>query len=168
MQLLPSPSLTSGTCLGRLDQQTEVGDVGEAHRARQPGGEFVRTADRLAVGVSRLTRPDSFHAGSCNSEREDWVRFRLFDVGVAFAFEDSAQLARVCFWKPCWVSVPWPQRPSDLSNNRADHFSPRLLSFYNRLSDPDTRFSHHALLFRKYKSFLLLWAAGRSDYIFFL
>lgn len=73
---------------------------------RQPGGRTVGTADRLAVGVSQLTRPDSFHAGSCDSEREDWVRFSLFDVGVAFVFEDSARIARVCFCKPRWVSVP--------------------------------------------------------------
>lgn len=73
---------------------------------RQPGGRTVRTADRLAVVVSQLTRPDSFHAGSCDSEREDWVRFRLFDVRVAFVFEDSARIARVCFCKPWSVSVP--------------------------------------------------------------
>lgn len=123
MQLLASPSLTSGTGFSRLDDQTEVRDVGQADRVRQPGGQFVRTADRLAVGVSQLTRPDSFHAGSCDSEREDWVRFRLFDVGVALVFEDSAQLARVCFSKPCWVSVPLPQSPSDLSNNWCWPFS---------------------------------------------
>lgn len=73
---------------------------------RQPGGQAVRTADRLAGDVSQLTRPDSFHAGSCDSEREDWVRFRLFDVGVVFVFEDSAPFAPVCFCKPSWVSVP--------------------------------------------------------------
>lgn len=73
---------------------------------RQPGGRTVTTADRLAVAVSQLTRPDSFHAGSCDSEREDWVRFRLFEVRVALVFEDSAGIAHVCFCKPCWVSVP--------------------------------------------------------------
>lgn len=73
---------------------------------RQSGGRTVGTADRLAVGVSPLTRPDSFHAGSCDSEREDRVRFRLFDVGVPLVFEGPARSARVCFFKPCCVSLP--------------------------------------------------------------
>lgn len=43
--------------------------MGRAERVRQPGGARGRPADRLAVGVSGLTRPDSFHAGSCDGER---------------------------------------------------------------------------------------------------
>lgn len=74
------------------------------HRAAD--SQTVGTADRLAVGVSPLTRPDSFHAGSCDSEREDWVRFRMFDVGVALAFEGTARFASVCFFKPCCVRLP--------------------------------------------------------------
>lgn len=66
----------------------------------------VGTADRLAVGVSPLTRPDSFHGGSCGSEREDGVRVRPFDVGVALAFEATARFASVCFFKPCCVRLP--------------------------------------------------------------
>lgn len=134
---------------------------------RQPGGGFVRTADRLAVGVSQLTRPDSFHAGSRGSQRQDQVRFRLFDVAVAFVFEGGAQLARVCFWKPVGSTRLSRRRCLILPITDADHVSPRLLSFYTLLSDPNTRFSHQPLLVRKYKSFLILWAAGRSDDIFF-
>lgn len=73
---------------------------------RQPGGQTVGTADRLAVGVSPLMRSDSFHAGSCDSEREDRVRFRLFDVGVVFAFEVTAHFASVCFFKLCCARLP--------------------------------------------------------------
>ena len=89
------------------DSQTEGWDVRQkaAQTSRQSGGQTVGTADRLAVGFSLLTRPDSFHAGSCDSEREDWVRFRLFDVGVALAFEGTAHFACVCFFKPCCVRL---------------------------------------------------------------
>ncbi len=74
----------------------------EQPTVRQRGGQTGGTADRLAVGVSPLTRPDSFHAGSCSSEREDRLRFRLFDVGVALAFEGTAHSASVCF---CCISL---------------------------------------------------------------
>ena len=60
----------------------------------------VGTADKLAVGVSPLTRPDSFHADSCNGEREDRVRLRVFDVGVVLVFEGTAYFASVCSFKP--------------------------------------------------------------------
>lgn len=53
------------------------------------------TADRLAVGVPPLTRPDSFHAGSCDSESEDRVRLKAFDVGVALEFEVTAHFSSV-------------------------------------------------------------------------
>lgn len=65
---------------------------------RPPDSQTVGTADRLAVGVSPLTRPDSFHAGSCHCEREDWVRLGAFDVGVALVFEVAAHFAPVCFF----------------------------------------------------------------------
>lgn len=54
---------------------------------RPADSQTVGPADRLAVGVSPLTRPDSFHAGSCGSEREDRTRSRPFDVRVALVFE---------------------------------------------------------------------------------
>lgn len=47
---------------------------------RLSGGGAAGPADRLAVGVSALTKPDSFHAGSCDSEREDQRRLGAFDV----------------------------------------------------------------------------------------
>lgn len=50
-----------------------------------------------------LTRPDSFHAGSCDSEREDRVRSRVFDVGVALVFEGTAFRLCLLFLKPCCV-----------------------------------------------------------------
>lgn len=149
-------------------QPAEVGDVRQADRARQPGGQFVRTADRLAVGVSPLTRPDSFHAGSCDREREDWVRFRLFDVGVALCLKTALGLPVFAFGSPVGSARLSRRGRLILPIADADQFSPRLLSFYNLPSDPKARFSHHALLFGKYKSFLILWAAGRSDYIFFV
>lgn len=42
------------------------------------------------MGVSPLTRPDSFNAGSCRSEREDRVTAEAFDVRVMLGFEDTA------------------------------------------------------------------------------
>lgn len=65
---------------------------------RPPDSQTVGTADRLAVGVSPLTRPDSFHADSCHCEREDWVRLGAFDVGVALVFDVAAHFAPVCFF----------------------------------------------------------------------
>lgn len=72
---------------------------------RPADSQAVGTADRLAVGVFLLTRPDSFHAGSCDSEREDWVQFTAFDVGVALAFEGTAHFSSVCFFKTCCVRL---------------------------------------------------------------
>lgn len=70
-----------------------AGSGAGAERVRQPGGARVRPADRLAVGVSGLTRPDSFHAGSCDGEKGgDRARLGLFDAGVASLFEASACL----------------------------------------------------------------------------
>lgn len=59
-----------------------------------------QTADRLAVGVSPLTRPDSFHGGSGDGERQDWVGFTAFDVGWHRHLKAS-----VCFSKPCCVRL---------------------------------------------------------------
>lgn len=87
----------------------------ELHRpVRQSGGRTVGTADRLAVGVSPLTRPDSFHAGSCDGEREDRVRFRPFDVGVPLAFEGTAHF-RLCLLFEALLCQAL--RPSALSGN---------------------------------------------------
>ena len=57
------------------------------------------------MDVSPLTRPDSFHAGSCNSEREDRVRFRVFDVRVVLAFEGTAHFGSVYIFKSCCVRL---------------------------------------------------------------
>lgn len=87
---------------------------GDVRRGAAQTGQTVGTADRLAVGVSPLTRPDSFHAGSCDSEREDRVGFRAFDVGVALAFEGAAH------FRPCLrfeALLCQALRPSALSSN---------------------------------------------------
>lgn len=96
MLLLHRCISTSGT------SRVTDGQTGGEMLVRQPGGRTVGTADRLAVGVSLLTRPDSFHAGSCDSEREDRVTFRPFAV----PFEGTARFACVCFFNPCCVSLP--------------------------------------------------------------
>ncbi|KAM7398375.1 hypothetical protein PAMA_006331 [Pampus argenteus] len=77
---LPSPNTPlkkpqgQAVCGGAVKQtvrrRVEMSD-GKLHRPAD--SQTVGTADRLAVGVSPLTRPDSFHAGSCDSEREDRV-----------------------------------------------------------------------------------------------
>lgn len=98
----------------------------------------VGMADRLAVGVSPLTRPDSFHAGTCRSEREDRVRLGAFDVGVALAFEVAAHfLPPFAFFKPCCV------RRSSLPGAGAGR--PQTLTAKNRTpaSARNSRHLHH-------------------------
>ena len=86
-------------CGGSDKQETDRGLRCQTESCTESDGQTVGTADRLAVGVSLLTRPDSFHASSSDREREDRVRFRAFDVRVALSFEGTAHSASVCFFK---------------------------------------------------------------------
>lgn len=100
---------TDGRAEGRRCQTGSHAERSDSLAVRTVG-----TADRLAVGVSPLTRPDSFHAGSCDGEREDRVRFGAFDVRVALAFEGTAHFRLCLLFEALLCQAP---RSSDLPNN---------------------------------------------------
>lgn len=110
--------------------QAEVRDVRQKPRRPPADRQTVGTADRPAVGVSPLTRPDSFRAGSCHSERADRLRFGVFDL-LAWGWCLKLLLPLFAFWSPVVSDGPFGLRPLQYLTmpfkNRPARCSPTLL-----------------------------------------